>query len=103
MSGLIRTTQKTAVRRHKNPCDACELPVIPGDQFVEQYIAEDGYTYTWKAHQVCMDVLYRVVDDADQEEGMQRGCLRGDYHDHEDLTPEWRDWYRQRKAMGVQP
>lgn len=95
----------TARRTLKHKCDACCLPIIAGDNYVDlPFVDEDGDNeiWIWTEHTKCTNALEPGVFNQGSDDPLEEHHLVSGRWDDEDLTPEWREWYRQRKAMEVE-
>ena len=100
---IITESMHRARKRHKHPCFACRLPILPGDGYRRTVWIGD-YVDAHCEHIQCASAL---TDDMEAylrsdpcEEGLPEGYLVGGYLDNDDTTPEWREWYARRLAQG---
>ena len=96
MTELLRQARRTCRRRHKNPCFACGLPILPGDKYEEAAFAFEGSVYVIREHAVCRAETAAIAADWKHDDGYPQGVLADDPLE---CSEQWREWYFARKAL----
>jgi hypothetical protein len=92
---LIAEVSRKATRKLKYPCFACALNIIKDDDYVKQTYAFDGRVYSLNTHLICQKALLPEIEP--EQDGLSGYYLINYYDTAHDTTPEWQEWYRQRK------
>lgn len=59
---LLHQTTRRARKAHR--CGACNLPIEPGELYLDQRVAGDGTAWTWREHPLCHSVYWRIHREA---------------------------------------
>lgn len=54
---------RTPKARKVHKCDVCGIEIPKGAIYHKQSGIHDGYPYTWKAHQDCAEMYWRIMKD----------------------------------------
>lgn len=73
MAHAISTETPRASKQHT--CDACGLPIPPGEHYHRSFVVDDGRGYSMKDHKVCVAILRQFCDDGVEQFGLG-GVLR---------------------------
>lgn len=98
MTVFLKKTRHRARRRHKRPCFACGLSILPGDHYSRTGAIDDTW-YVVVLHEQCdTEVQAHYAGGPDDE--WPQGCLDGSYLDHDDeCSPEWVAWFNERRQQ----
>lgn len=99
----IKSRTYIAKRKHKNRCHYCRLPVLVGDEIETSTMADSCQVWTTVSHLICVkgikpEAMEEFHDDPDH--GIPEGVMVDGYLEPEDITSEWKEWYRSRLEQG---
>ena len=73
---LLADDRPTARKTHR--CSDCEGLILPGTRYRSQRVASDGSVWTYKEHESCHDVYWRLHREAGlwEDEGVDPESVR---------------------------